>query len=1295
MADRGVTTSERVSGVSTRLLWPYVPTLVADWLRDRPHQRHRQIDCTLVFADISGFTRLTELLGGLGKIGAEEMAGLINGAFEPLLEAAYAYGAGLIKWGGDATLLLFEGSGHATRGCRAAFEMQHVIRQRGRLQTSHGPLRLRMSIGVHSGRCDYFLVGREGHQELLVTGPGATTLTAMEKLAEAGQVVVSDGTADALARGRERRPGPAVGDGWLLRRAPAADPLPHRRDSAGYSDHDLGRALGRSLREHILAGAVESEHRHVATGFLRFAGVDQLLAEQGPEAVLDALDHVITSLQSAALRNEVAFLATDVGSDGGKVMLSAGAPRRIGRDEARMVATLRDALDAGGPLALSAGASSGRAFAGDYGPRYRRTYSLMGDCVNLAARLMAHAAPGELLVNEALFRALGRGFAAEQRPPFAAKGKSALVTPYSISSIVAGQRAIESGAAPLIGREADLAELLALAARAGEGGGSVIEVVGEPGMGKSRLLAEFEHRASAEVLWCEGDVYAATRAYAPFERLLRGVVGLPSEAEDALLSARLQAATQTRARQLVPWLPLIAIAAGLELDTTAEVDQTDESLRKERLEELTSELLGALLTRPTVLVFNDVHLMDDASRDLIQRLAADTPSRPWLLVASRRPDSQSPFGGLAVERLELAQLSDADAAQLLAIATEATPLPPHRLAALAARAGGNPLFLRELAAQLSDGTVLDSLPSSVEEVIAARIDRLDVGPRGALRAAAVLGIDVELPLLEEVLGPELDSAGAAADLQGWIEALSEFLEPMDATRRRFSHQLVREVAYDALPYGRRSELHARTAQAITRRAGKDADQHAELLSLHFLHGKQYGPAWRFSLIAAEHARSHYANAEAADFYGRALAAAERVPDLGARERAEVELALGDLYVDLGEVKDAEVAFRRGLGRVRELPLAAARYQLRLARLRNFRAQLDAALRWTARADRTLAGLDGDQADLLRGELAARRARISYTRGRHARALVHAGDAIELTRRTGDRVTLAGALELADMCAVELGRPTENRAEQALAIFEELGMLGDEARVRNTLGMLAYYSGDWPAAAEHYAQAERAYIRAGRFWDSAIPAGNAAEILADQGHLQEAQAAFERVLLVFRGCNADSDIAFAEYSLGRIAAHLGRHTEAMEHLEAARKLCQAAGELSALVRIDALTAEALWLAHDADGAIAQADQTLARAKRRGVLAVEPLLHRVRGAALLELGRPDEAELALRDALAAARQRDARHEIAYALRAMVDAELARDQREAVACRRELKTLTRTLGIEPEPVLERQRAVTQGSA
>src|ERR1700760_4647126 len=129
------------------LLGAYVPTLVLEWLRDGAEERHRTIDCTLVFADISGFTRMTEMLAGQGKIGAEEIADIINATFEPLLATAYAYGAGLIQFGGGAPLLLFRGAGHAERGCRAAHEMQQVMRATGSRRTSRGPLRLRMSVG--------------------------------------------------------------------------------------------------------------------------------------------------------------------------------------------------------------------------------------------------------------------------------------------------------------------------------------------------------------------------------------------------------------------------------------------------------------------------------------------------------------------------------------------------------------------------------------------------------------------------------------------------------------------------------------------------------------------------------------------------------------------------------------------------------------------------------------------------------------------------------------------------------------------------------------------------------------------------------------------------------------------------------------------------------------------------------------------------------------------------------------------------------------------------------------------
>jgi class 3 adenylate cyclase/tetratricopeptide (TPR) repeat protein len=1284
--DRVVVPPARSFGGSDddELLGAYVPTLVLEWLRDRPEERHRVLDCTLVFADISGFTRMTEMLAVRGKVGAEEVADLINATFEPLLATAYDYGAGLIKWGGDATLLLFQGAEHAARGCRAAHEMQQVMRATASRRTSRGPLRLRMSVGIHSGVCDFFLLGHDDHRELVVTGPAVTTLSQMEKVAGPGEIVVSDGTAAALTATGLRRPSTPLADGWLLRRTPEVPPPAKPTEPLDFAACDPGLALSRILREHVLGRGLESEHRDAAVGFLIFTGVDRLLVKQGAGATRIALEHVITTLQSAAAANEVTFIHADIGSDGGKVLLCAGAPRRVGRDEDRMIATLRAALDAAGQLALGAGATSGRVFSGDYGPSYRRAYSLMGDCVNLAARLAQHAAPGQLLATRELVAHSSGSFAATEQPPFVAKGKRALVHALSIGTATAASERFDR--APFRGRDAELATLLSVARAAADGVGQVVEVVGEAGIGKSRLLTELEAAADAEVLRMDGDVYAGARPYAPFERLLRERWEVPASAPQAELAGRLAEVVTERARHLLPWLPLIAVVAGVEVASTRDVDELDPAHRKEKLEEVTSELLGVLLPGARILIFNDVHLMDDASRDLIARLAADVGSRWWVLVVSRTPDSPSPLGTTALERVELGALGDGVVADMLSQATADSPLPPQRLAELAQRAGGNPLFVRELVAQLRSGTDPDALPRSVDAAITMRIDRLSSADRNTLRSAAVLGMEVEVPLLREVL---------AADGDPWdadpLARLSEFLEPIAPDRYCFAHQLVRAVTYEGLPYRRRAELHSRTAAAIERIAGEQANRHAELLSLHCFHGGRFAAAYAYARLAAQHARARYANADAAESYRRALASAARLAHSDALVLAEVEEALAEIYVERGEMTAADLTLRRAVRRVRDTPIQLARLQLKVAGLRETEARFRAAFRWAGQAERTLAGLDGAEVRVIRGQLATRRARLNYRRARYEEAMSFANVAIALSG-DDDRPTLAEALEYADLCAVELGLAAGRRAERALAIHEELGDLAAQARVQNTLGMLAYHRGEWPKALEHYVASEQADIRCGKLWNAATPAANRAEILADQGHLEEARLALEQAMLTWRGVNAVSMIAFGDYQLGRIAARLGRTEQAVRHFDASRRHFSELGELTEVVVVDALTAEALSLAGDDETALALADATLARAQPLGgVSAMTPLLHRVRGASLQALGRSAEAERAVRDALDAARSRTARHEIAFALAALIDGELANDDGEEEEWRAELTQLSEELGLEPRPRWSRHAART----
>ena len=419
----------RASGAAIERLVPYVPRISLEWLAGTPTARHKQIEGTLVFVDISGFTQLTERLSRKGKIGAEEMNDLLDVCFTEFLGVAYEYGAGVVKWGGDAVLLLFDGDGHESRGCRAAYEMRRTMRSAGRLRTSSGSVMLRMSIGVHSGCFDFFLVG-DLHRELVVTGPASTTTVAMEGMAGAGEIAISPVTAHALDReclGVER------GQAVLLKRSPAAE-------------RSLAAAVGAvtgipielcvpvEIREHLLAGDSEAEHRPLTIAFIHFGGTDTLLVRDGPDALADALEQCLGRVQRISHEHGVAFFDTDIAADGGKIILIAGAPRSSGSDEERMLHAMNAVMAAGSPLPLRIGVNWGRIFVADFGPPHRRTYSVKGDAVNLAARLMARADPGQIVVTTGVLDRSRTRFDAVALEPFRVKGKGEPVQAYVLGS---------------------------------------------------------------------------------------------------------------------------------------------------------------------------------------------------------------------------------------------------------------------------------------------------------------------------------------------------------------------------------------------------------------------------------------------------------------------------------------------------------------------------------------------------------------------------------------------------------------------------------------------------------------------------------------------------------------------------------------------------------------------------------------------------------------------------------------------------------------------------------------------
>ncbi len=310
-----------------------MPRLAAEWDLDAPGEAWQALDATLCFVDISGFTSLSERLARRGRIGAEELTEVLNRVFGSMLTLAYDRGGALLKFGGDALLLLFRGDDHALQACSAAVELRAALRDAARVPTSVGRVALRMSVGVHTGAVDLFRVGTS-HRELVVAGPAASATTAMEQAAGPGDIVVSAATRALLPADAAPT---SVGPGWALRwRRPAVPGTGPVRARPVGPDAVAG-AIPLGLRHHLADRGADPEHRVASVAFVRFGGVDALMEGRGPNAVAAAIDEVVTAVQRAADGEGVTFLGTDIDADGGKIILVGGVPSAQDDDEGRVL----------------------------------------------------------------------------------------------------------------------------------------------------------------------------------------------------------------------------------------------------------------------------------------------------------------------------------------------------------------------------------------------------------------------------------------------------------------------------------------------------------------------------------------------------------------------------------------------------------------------------------------------------------------------------------------------------------------------------------------------------------------------------------------------------------------------------------------------------------------------------------------------------------------------------------------------------------------------------------------------
>jgi len=693
------------------------------------------------------------------------------------------------------------------------------------------------------------------------------------------------------------------------------------------------------LAEKILTSksAMEGERKQVTVLFADLKGSMELLADRDPEEARKLLDPVLERMMEAVHHYE--GTVNQVLGDG--IMALFGAPLahedhavRACYAALRMQEHVKRYAENvfrthGIPIRVRVGLNSGEVVVRSIGSDLHMDYTAVGQTTHLAARMEQIADPGSTRLTADTLH-LAEGFVQVRAlGPMPVKGLTAPVDVYELTGASPVRSRLQAGAArgltKFVGRDAELDILLAALERAKAGKGQVVAVVGEPGVGKSRLAWEFTHSHRTQgclVLDALSVSYGKATTYLPVIDLLKGYFQIEPRDDPRKIRERVAGKLLTLDESLLPVVnPVLSL---LDVPVTDPAWQGLDSMQQRRqiLDGLRALFLRESRAQPLVLLFEDLHWIDGETQALLDGLVETLATAAVHLLVTYRPEYRHGWGSKTYyTQVRLNALPAPTAGALLSDLLGAHPSVGSLVPLLIARTEGNPFFLEESvrslvetgelvgergAYRLVNAPEMLRIPATAQSILAARIDRLAPEDKRLLETAAVVGKDLPLPVLAAVA--ELDEPALRAGL-GRLQA-AEFLYEtrlFPEPEYTFKHALTHEVAYGSLLLERRRALHARLVEAIEQVYADRIVEHAEQLSTHATRGELWDKALTYGQQAAMKAYDRSAHQEAVGFYEQALDALAHLPP--SRERQEqaldVRFAMGGSLLPLAQFARAE------------------------------------------------------------------------------------------------------------------------------------------------------------------------------------------------------------------------------------------------------------------------------------------------------------------------------------------------------------------------------------------------------
>jgi class 3 adenylate cyclase/tetratricopeptide (TPR) repeat protein len=992
----------------------------------------------------------------------------------------------------------------------------------------------------------------------------------------------------------------------------------------------------RYLTEKILSSrsALEGERKLVTVLFVDIVESSALAQQLDPERLHQLLSQVLQLTAEAVHRYE--GTVNQYLGDG--LMALFGAPVALEDHAFRAVQaalTIQETIrgysaqfqrEHGADIRLRIGLNTGPVVVGRIGDDLRMDYTAVGNTTHLAARMQSMAEPGTILVTEDVHRFVARLIRSEPLGPVEVKGQRAPILAYKVT----GRRnwrsrldiSAEGGLTRLVGRAREFGVLQDRLAQVESGHGRIVGIVGEAGLGKSRLLYEFHASlADGRVAWLEGNCIAHGQPlpYGPVLEILRSAFHIEEGDNPLQIQEKLRAGVRQTDERIESTLPFLELLFGLAPADDAIRDLDPKVRRRQTLEALRGVVVAAGLRRPQVLVCENLHWIDRSSQDAFEFLVASLASIPVLVLTTHRPGYTVPWADSPTyTQIALDRLAEVEMQEMLT-ASLGGDVSPALARFIEDKTGGNPLFVEEVIHALDERQLLVregasirlagpteiEFPATMQDIIQARVDRLDEPVKSTLQTAAVIGREFDLRLLTRL-------AASAADLPAHLDLLkrldlvheARFLPRLEYC---FKHAVIQDVVYRSLLGPRRRSLHGAVAGALEATQGEPLEEQPALLAHHYSLGDDPARAIPFALLAGDRAARLLANAEAVAFYDQALTLARACPASPDAQRVQIDAALK--RANVSTAREAFAQDQANLEHAQTLAVTLAD-EPRMAQV----------LYWLGR--------------------------LAYVRGAYQVATQYAEQSLAIADRLGDEGLAALPVNL-------VGR--------AYCVMSDYAR-GGELLARSVEQMKSLGNRTEEATAAGFAGV--AFAALGEF-DRALAYGDHGIRLAQTLHnpfVEAAAYSYRAVVHCYRGAatEAVADCAQArqlaertgdrlriyllQFGEGHAYAMLGEPLRARKILEDNIAMAKQMGTTALLAWGQGLLAMSLLALGEGDALVALCQETVQLAEDTHDRLANALARRVLAEALDATGAPNEAETAVREAIRIQQDVGSRPEVA---------------------------------------------------